>query len=117
MEKSISILKKLLFAYLLTALLLIILSLFLYKVQLQEGTVRIAIILIYTVSCFFAGFIAGKTEEKRQFLWGLLVGVLYFVVLLAVSLLVKKNPQEILHKGVTTFFICAGSGMLGGMLS
>lgn len=117
MEKAISILKKLLFAYIVTAVLLTILSFALYKMQLQEGTVRIGIIIIYAVSCFLAGFISGKTEVKRQFLWGLLAGVLYFAVLLIITLLVKHSVQDIFGKGLTTFLVCAGSGMLGGMLS
>lgn len=117
MEKGLSILKKLLFAYIVTAVLLMILSIFLYKMQLGEGTVRIGIIVIYAVSCFFAGFITGKTETKKQFLWGLLIGVLYFVVLLGVSLAVKHSYQDIFTRAVTTFCICAGSGMLGGMVS
>ncbi|MBQ6889078.1 MAG: TIGR04086 family membrane protein [Lachnospiraceae bacterium] len=117
MEKAISILKKLLFAYIITAVLLMILSFALYKMQLQEGTVQIGIVVIYAVSCFAAGFITGKTEVKKQFLWGLLVGVLYFAVLLAITVLVKHSVEDIMGKGLTTFFICAGSGMLGGMLS
>ncbi len=117
MEKSLSVLKKLLFAYIITAMLLMILSLFLYKMQLKEGTVRIGIILIYAVSCFFAGFITGKTEAKNKYLWGLLVGVLYFVVLLGISLAVRHSFQDIFGRGLTTLFICGGSGMLGGMLS
>lgn len=117
MERAISLLKKLLFAYIITAVLLMILSFALYKLQLQAGTVQICIIAIYAISCFFAGFIAGKTEVKKQFLWGLVVGVLYFVVLLGISVLVKHSMADVLGKGVTTFFICAGSGMLGGMLS
>ena len=117
MEKAVSILKKLLFAYIVTAVLLMILSFALYKMQLQEGTVRIGIVVIYAVSCFLAGFITGKTEVKRQFLWGLLIGVLYFVVLLIITLLVMHSVQDILGKGLTTFLVCAGSGMLGGMLS
>lgn len=117
MEKTLSILKKLSFAYIITAVMLVILSFALYKMQLREGTVKIGIMIIYAVSCFSAGFIAGKTEVKRQFLWGLLIGVLYFVVLLVVSLLIKQDIQVIFGKGLTTFLICAGSGMLGGMLS
>ena len=117
MEKAISILKKLLFAYIITAVLLMILSFALYKMQLQEGTVQIGIVVIYAVSCFTAGFITGKTEVKKQFVWGLLVGVLYFAVLLAITMLVKHSVEDIMGKGMTTFFICAGSGMLGGMLS
>jgi len=117
LEKAISILKKLLFAYIITAVLLMILSFALYKMQLQEGTVQIGIVVIYAVSCFAAGFITGKTEVKKQFLWGLLVGVLYFAVLLAITVLVKHSVEDIMGKGLTTFFICAGSGMLGGMLS
>lgn len=117
MEKALSILKKLLFTYIITAVMLLILSFALYKMQLQEGTVKIGILVTYAVSCFLGGFVAGKTEVKKQFLWGLLMGVLYFAVLLVVSLLVKQDFQILFGKGLTTLLLCAGSGMLGGMLS
>ncbi len=117
MDKLISVLKKLLLAYIITAVLLVVLSFALFKLQLQEGTIRLAIVFIYAISCFVAGFLEGKAREKQQFVWGFLTGVAYFIVLFVVSVVVKQSLQEVMDKTVTTFLICAGSGMLGGMLS
>ena len=110
-------LKCLLFSYVLTVGLLLLLALFLYRFQLQEKTVAIGIIVIYVVSSFFAGFLSGKRMGSRKFLWGLFAGVLYFAVLILVSLIVDHGVSGFSSNLITTFFVCAGSGMLGGMLS
>lgn len=109
-------LKCLLFSYILTVGLLLFLALFLYRFHLAEKTVSIAIILIYIAASLFAGFISGKKIGNRKFLWGLLAGVLYFTVLLCVSLTLDHGAAGISGNLVTVFFICAGGGMLGGML-
>lgn len=119
-EKNLPImflLKSLLFSYILTAILLLLLTFVLYKVGLSEGVVSIAIIAIYVIATFFAGFIMGKKMQNRKFLWGLLVGCAYFVVLLIVSMLVNQSAGELGNSVATTFCLCAGGGMLGGMLS
>lgn len=109
-------LKCLLFSYILTVGLLLFLALFLYRFGLAEKTVSIAIIFIYIIASLFAGFISGKKMGTRKFLWGLLAGVLYFTVLLCVSLVIEHGAAGISGNLVTVFFICGGSGMLGGML-
>lgn len=113
----IYIMKSLLCAYVITGILLLLLALLLYKFQLKENVVAIGIIVIYIVSTFFAGFVTGKKMGNRKFLWGLLVGVTYFVLLLLVSLCVNRSIQDVASHLSTTFLLCAGSGMLGGMLS
>ena len=77
----------------------------------------VCIIAIYIVVTFLAGLLAGKREGKRKFLWGLLMGVLYFGILTAVSLVVNKGLEDVAGNMLTVFFLCAGSGMLGGMVS
>lgn len=111
------LLKCLLFSYILTAGLLLLLALLLYRFSLQEKVVNIAIIVIYIAVTFFAGFIAGKRMGSRRFLWGLIMGVLYFVVLALVSLIVNRSLQDVASNFMTVFLLCAGSGMLGGMVS
>lgn len=113
----IFLLKCLLFSYILTAGLLLLLALMLYRFSLQEKIVNICIILIYIAVTFFAGFICGKRIGNKKFLWGLLMGILYFVVLALVSLMVNRSLQDIASNLVTVFVLCGGSGMLGGMLS
>lgn len=111
------ILKSLLISYLLTAGLLLLLALFLYKFSLTEKIVSLCITGIYILVTFLAGFLAGKREGARKFLWGLLMGCLYFIILTLVSLIVNHGMGELSSGFFTTLVLCAGSGMLGGMLS
>lgn len=116
-DKVIFLLKCLLFSYVLTAGLLLLLALFLYRFHLQEKIVSMSIIGIYIVVTFLSGLIAGKKMKNKKFLWGLIAGVMYFVVLALVSLIVNKSLQDVAVNFVTVFMLCAGSGMLGGMVS
>ncbi len=111
------LLKSLLFSYILTAICLLIMAFLLYKFGLTEKVVSIAIIVIYVAATFFAGFVTGRKMQNRKFLWGLLMGGLYFLVLLAVSLMVNGNVGDLGNSFLTTMVLCAGGGMLGGMLS
>lgn len=113
----IFLLKCLLAAYVLTAGLLLLLALMLYRFGLGEKVVNIAIIAIYVLVTFLTGFIAGKRVGAKKFLWGLLMGVLYFVVLALVSLIVNRSIQDVASNFITVFLLCAGGGMLGGMVS
>ena len=117
MEKAVFIIKCMLGAYILTAGLLLLLAFILYRFGLSEKVVSVCIIAIYIVVTFLAGLLAGKREGKRTFLWGLLMGVLYFGILTAVSLVVNKGLEDVAGNMLTVFFLCAGSGMLGGMVS
>ena len=109
--------KCLLFAYILTVGLLLFLALLLYRFGLAERTVSMAIVFIYIVASLFAGFLSGKKMGTRKFLWGLLSGVLYFAILLLVSMLLDHGATQMWGNLLTVFLICGGSGMLGGMLS
>lgn len=111
------ILKSLLISYLLTAGLLLLLALFLYKFSLSEKIVSISITIIYILVTFLSGFLAGKREGSRKFLWGLLMGCLYFTVLALVSMIVNHGISAFTASFFTVLALCAGSGMLGGMLS
>ena len=111
------LLKTLLFSYILTGILLAILAFLLYKLRLGEQAVTIAIIVIYVAATLFGGFVAGKKLKNRKFLWGLLLGTAYIVVLTLVSLVAGRGGIEMGNTFLTTLVLCAGGGMLGGMLS
>ena len=111
------LLKSLLFSYILTGVFLVLLSFVLYKLGPGEKIVAIAIILIYVAAAFFAGFMAGKKMQNRKFMWGLLEGVAYFLILAVISAFAGEEGVTFGKSFFTTFAICAGSGMLGGMLS
>lgn len=115
--KAVFIIKCMLGAYILTAGLLLLLAFILYRFGLSEKVVSVCIIGIYIVVTFLAGMLAGKREGKRKFLWGLVMGVLYFGILVVVSMVVNKGVEDVAGNMMTVFFLCAGSGMLGGMVS
>lgn len=111
------ILKCLLFSYLITAGLLLLMALLLYRFSLTEQVVSVGIIAIYVIVTFLAGFLTGKKMGTRKFLWGLLMGCAYFVVLILVSLIVNHRLSDVAANFVTVLLLCGGSGMLGGMFS
>lgn len=116
-QRGADILKALLCAYVVTGILLLVLTLLLYKAGLSEENVNAGIILIYVISTFSGGFVIGKLTGTRKFLWGLLLGVIYFVLLLLISFGIYHSFQADLMNLATTFLLCAGGGMLGGMIS
>lgn len=111
------ILKSLLISYLFTAGLLLLLALMLYRFSLTEKIVSLSITIIYILVTFLAGFLAGKKEGSKKFLWGLLMGCLYFLILTAVSFAVNHGTVNLSSSFFTVLILCSGSGMLGGMLS
>ena len=116
-QRGTDILKALLCAYVVTGILLLVLTLLLYKAGLSEENVNAGIILIYVISTFSGGFVIGTLTGTRKFLWGLLLGVIYFVLLLLISLGIYHSLQADVMNLVTMFLLCAGGGMLGGMIS
>lgn len=113
----VRVMKALLAAYVVTGLLLLAIAGFLYRFQWDEGKVQIGIILTYILSCFIGGFLAGKMMKSRKFLWGVLLGLLYFLVMTLVSVAVNRELQSSSSGMITSFLLCMGGGMLGGMLS
>ena len=111
------ILKALLASYIVTGILLFAVTFFLYKFEWDEQMVTAGIIVIYVVSTFVGGFILGKIRKARKFLWGLVMGVLYFALLFLISFGVYRNFDGNGTNLITTLLLCAGGGMLGGMLA
>lgn len=115
MKKYVGIFLKLLIAsYFITGVFLLLLALLLYKFHLSGSVVSAGIIVTYIASTFFTGFLAGKRMGHQKYLWGLLLGGAYFIVLAIVSLCAGAGVG---HNFLVTLFLCLASGMLGGMLS
>lgn len=112
-----AILRSLLFSYAVTGIFLLLLAFLLFQFDLGEKLVSAGIVAVYILSCLLGGFMAGKIIRKDKYLWGILVGVFYYLLLITVSFAVKGKWDMSLMHAVTTFFMCLGGGALGGMLS
>lgn len=113
----LSTVKILFFSYLVTAILLLVLSLFYYKLKFSTGTVTVLVFFIYVISCLVGGFLAGKHFLKRRALWGLLFGLLYFLLLLGASFAAGKEIIDNIMNLVGVLAACLLSGAMGGFLS
>jgi len=116
-SKALAILKDLLISYIITGILLLLLSFLMLKLDLSNGILSGGIILTYILSCFIGGFLLGKSAEQKRFLWGLLMGGLYFLIVLFVSILGNTLAGIEAGRVATVLVICLFSGMLGGMVS
>ncbi len=107
----------LLAAYIITALLLLLLAFLVYQFHLGEKAVDIVIIAVYVVVNFLAGFFMGRKKKVKKYLVGLGIGILYFAVLVIVSLICNHGLQDFAGNFFTTLALCAGAGTIGGMVS
>ncbi len=115
-ERIVALMKCLVAAYLITGALLLLVSGLLYKFSLSEDMVEIGIIAVYCISSLLAGLFFSKGAKSRRFIWGMLAGTAYFVIICAISVAAEPNFEFLSNSCITTFFICIGSGMLGGMI-
>ena len=115
-RRALSLVFALVLSALLSGLLLLLLSFLLYKLRFSGEYAAAGVFAVYGLSCLSGGFFTGKRLKTRRFLWGILCGLLYFALLLALSLLAGG-----LHAGAAKIaaaaLTCAASGALGGMIS
>ena len=95
----------------------VVLALCLLMLSISEEMVEVGILMIYILSCFMAGMIIGRKRKNRRFLWGMLIGVVYYSVLYIATIFVVNTPDAVVSDVMTTLIICMGSATLGGMLS
>lgn len=116
-EKVINILKGLLLSYMVSGICILILAFLLYQFRLPKQIIGIGVTIIYIISTFLGGFMLGKSMKQKKYLWGLILGLGYFFILVLISLITNGGFQNLSGNFWLTFILCGGSGMLGGMLS
>lgn len=116
-SKPKALLRSLLLSYLLSGVLLLALSLALYKWKLKEDLINTAVCLVYVIACLAGGILAGKSIRSRRFFWGLVSGFLYFLVLIVLSWLMNRGAAPELTRSLTVLSCCLAGGMMGGMIS
>ncbi len=116
-EKVVNVVKGLLVSYIVSAVLLLLLAFLLYKFSLPKQVIGIGVTAVYIISTFLGGFVLGKHMKVKKYLWGLSIGMGYFLILIVISLIANGGFQNISGDFWLTMVLCGGSGMLGGMLS
>ena len=99
---------------LVTILFLLVVALLMLKSGLGEEIVSKIMIAGYVLAPAAGGFLLGKKRRVNRFLWGLLIGAIYFLFYMAIAVCTQDAAiGEILWVALP---VCLG-GMAGGMLS
>lgn len=111
------IFKYLIISYAITTVILVILAVLLWKGNPPTALISGGMIFAYIISCFVGGMLLGKRIGKNKYIWGLLFGLLYFAIILAISYALNRISGEAFGNTLTVCMLCIGGGMLGGMLA
>ena len=112
----VSFAKAMILGYIISAAAVGVLAFLLYQWDIQENQIHIGMLMTYVFACLCGGIYIGRKTKRRQFLWGLFVGLLYFSVHMAgVAALEGISPERIVPM-TSLAVLCMGSGVMGGML-
>lgn len=100
-----------------SAVLLAIMSIIIWKTNAGAGAASGCITVVYIISNFAGGFIAGKKSGKYKFLWGIAVSAAYFAIIVVAGVWFMGNALAVNPEIITGAMICIISGMFGGMLA
>ncbi len=103
-------------AYIISGVVLLVLAFLMYRFDVAEGIIRGGILSAYVVSCFVAGCMVSRPWTERKYLWGLLAGAAYFLILWIVSMIGNRQIFSGFPSIVPTMLLCVFGGMLGGMM-
>ena len=109
--------QSLLLSFVMTVLLILLLAFVMLQMQPDLKIAETGILVIYVLASFAGGWFCGRKAGARKFLWGLAAGILYFLILLATSVMGDRTLQSGITEGLTAFALCAAGGMCGGMLA
>ena len=70
--------------FIISGLLLLLLALLLYRLELSEAVVKVAVIIIYIVTGMSGGILMWKKINDKKLLWGFLAGNVYCGILIEV---------------------------------
>lgn len=111
------IIKALILAFFVTAVLIVVFAFVMFKLRINEDIIAAGVTLIYIISCALGGLYIGKAMKEKKFMWGFLVGLIYMIILVVVSVIISGGVNILSAQGLSLFLLCAGGGTLGGMLA
>lgn len=112
-----TVLKSLILAALVTVVLLLLLAFGMPKLQPEAGIMQVGIFATYVLSCFAGGMYCGGKSQRRKFVWGLISGILYFLLLFVISRMSGVAGAFDAAGAAGALLMCAAGGMAGGMLA
>lgn len=109
--------KALVFASVFTLLILLFTALLMYKADLSMDAAGYVLMLAYVGAPFLGALYLGKKVVEKRYLWGLVVGICYFLLFLVFSLSMRGVEQLNWSAELRVLLMALVGGVFGGMLS
>lgn len=116
MEKAKILLISVGVSVLLTFIFLAIFAFVMQKGMLSSSVEGIGLIVMSVLSCLFGGYLCGKKNREKRYLWGMLTGFCYCLIFVLIHKIAGGKSGGDLLSFLTTLLYCTAGGMLGGML-
>ena len=105
-----------------TIILLLLATVIIYNTSISGTVSGILMVAIYVLGPFAGAFVLGKLVKRKRYLWGLLLGVIYFLIFLGVSRLCvvpveQGGTMPELRDYIEVLLAVLPGGILGGMFS
>ena len=100
-----------------SAVILAVISAVMLNGHMNPGVIGGGVIAAYVISSLIGGFCIGQIRGKQKFLWGALMGLGYFLVLLLVGNVIYHQGLTMNFQTISSGIICVIAGMIGGMLA
>ena len=86
--------------------------------DLQRKIIRcVGILAVYILSGLAGGIYMGKTAERKRYLWGMILGSIYWGILMLLTIFSGAGTGSGVKGAFLTLLICAGSSTLGAMVT
>lgn len=115
LDYSIFILKGLSLSYIITIITMLILSILLTYTSLKESVIPVLNTIIMIGSIVLGSIYLTSKVKNKGWLNGMIIGLLYFLVLLLLNKIIIKEPEQ----GLYLFYkllISVVTGIIGGMI-
>ncbi|MDR7856431.1 TIGR04086 family membrane protein [Tissierella sp.] len=114
-DKWFYLLKGLLLAFIITSVLIVLFSLLLTYSTLKESKMPLINTIIMMVSITTGSIYAGKKIKEKGWVNGGIVGILYYIILILLSIVIL-NPFSIDLFSITKLIIAFITGVIGGII-
>lgn len=116
-QKITCLLRTIILCYLITFLLIGIGAVVLWKFRLSSSQMMPGTYALYLIPCLFGGFLAGRRIQEKRILWGVLLGLIYFIVLILLALTLTHTQAAFSGRTLITLALCLTGGLIGAVLS
>ena len=112
MNKYLKYFKAIILTFIIILLLNIILSLLNYYSSINIDILKYIRIIIFPIAIFFGGFYLGTKINKKGYIEGLKLGLLFFIIFFIINILLKN----ITIKNIIYYFSIIISSICGSMI-